>query len=141
MPDCLRGGLYDTAAFFAPRNFMGGEPEAKPMKENRTQLRYDMSLTARWQGSAANQYFRIGDLSEGGCYVDSFAEVIEGETLLLNIQMPNGGWLELQAVVVHHHPRLGFGVRFANLDEGQRHEIRSLLRLETARPIKWQKTG
>lgn len=111
------------------------------MKENRTELRYDISLTARWQGSASHQNVRIGDLSEGGCYVDTILEVTVGEKMLLSIQMYNGEWLELPGVVVHHNPRLGFGVRFNDLDESQRHEIRSLLRLETDRLVKWQKTG
>jgi hypothetical protein len=111
------------------------------MKENRTELRYDISLTARWQGSASNQNVRIGDLSEGGCYVDSILEVLVGEALLLDVQMPDGEWLELPGVVAHHHPKLGFGVRFVDLDEGQRCEIRSLLRLETDCAVRWQKTG
>jgi hypothetical protein len=111
------------------------------MKENRTELRYDISLSARWQGSASNQNVRIGDLSEGGCYVDSILEVLVGEALLLEIQMPNGEWLELHGVVVHHNPRLGFGVRFVDPDESKRYEIRALLRLETDHPIRWQKTA
>jgi hypothetical protein len=111
------------------------------MKENRTQLRYDISLTARWQASASNQNSRIGDLSVGGCYVDSILEVVEGETLRLDIQLPNGEWLSLEGVVVHQSRRLGFGVRFVNLDESQRHKIRALLTLETDCSVRWQKAG
>lgn len=96
------------------------------MKENRTDIRFEICLTARWQGSA-NQEVRISDLSKGGCYIDSIAEVIVGETLFLKILMPNRKWFELQGVVAHHTPRLGFGVRFVNLDEKQQHHIRSLL--------------
>lgn len=104
------------------------------MKENRTEARFDICLTARWQGSAANQDVRISDLSNGGCYVDTIAEVIVGETLFLKVLMPDGQWLDLEAVVAHHTLRLGFGVRFVNLDEKQRHQIRSFLRLQNESP-------
>lgn len=98
------------------------------MKDNRTEVRFDICLTARWQGSGTHQNVRISDLSEGGCYIDTIVEVIKGETLFLQILMPDGAWFELQGVVAHHTPRLGFGIRFVNLDEMQKRQIRSLLR-------------
>ena len=100
------------------------------MKENRTQIRFEVSLTARWEGSASGQNVRIGDLSLGGCYIDTILEVTVGEKMFLNIQKPNGEWLELRGVVAHHYPRLGFGVRFVDLDENQLRQIRALLKLQ-----------
>jgi hypothetical protein len=106
------------------------------MKENRSETRFDVCLTARWQGSATRQNVRISDLSRGGCYVDTIGEVIVGETLFLQLLMPDGEWFELQGVVVRHSPGLGFAVRFTNLDERQEHQIRSLLNLRNASPDK-----
>lgn len=100
------------------------------MKENRADIRFETSLTARWQGSPANQTMRISDLSTRGCYVDSIAEVTMGETLIIEILLTNGEWFELKGVVAHHTPRLGFGVRFVNQEAAQRRQIRSLLGLE-----------
>jgi len=97
------------------------------MKENRTKPRFDVCLTARFQGSASNQNVRISDLSEGGCYIDTIAEVTEGEAMVLQIMLPDGAWFKLQGVVAHRFPRLGFGVRFVNLDEKQLRQIRSLI--------------
>lgn len=97
------------------------------MEDKRAQPRFDVCLTARWQGSTANYNARIADLSEGGCYVDTIVEVIVGETLFLQILTPDGTWFELQGVVAHHFPRLGFGVRFINLDEEQLRQVRSLI--------------
>ena len=115
--------------------FTGPQAEqASTMKENRTETRFDICLTARWQGSATSHNIRISDLSQGGCYVDTIAEVTVGETLFLQILMPDGEWFELQGVVAHHTPRLGFGVRFVNLDEKQHHQIRSLLRIQNSIP-------
>jgi hypothetical protein len=100
------------------------------MKENRNFTRFDMSLTASWQGSVGNHDIRISDLSEGGCYGDTIVEVNLGETLFLRIQMPNGEWFELQGVVAHHTVGMGFGVRFVNLDAKQQQQIRALLRTQ-----------
>lgn len=97
------------------------------VKEKRIEPRYDVCFTARWAGSVGNYNVRITDFSEGGCYVDTIAEVTEGETLLLQILVRESEWFELQGVVAHHSPRLGFGVRFINLDDHQREVIRSLL--------------
>jgi hypothetical protein len=99
------------------------------MKENRTEARFDICLTARWQGSVASGNVRISDLSQGGCYLDTIAEVMVGETLFLQVLTAAGEWFELEGVVAHHTPRLGFGVRFVNLDEKQDHQIRSFLKI------------
>lgn len=97
------------------------------MTEKRTEPRFNVCLDVRSQGSATRYNLRIADISEGGCYVDSIIEVFKGEILFLNILMPEGGWFDVQGVVAHHSPRLGFGVRFINLDEAQRRRIRSLI--------------
>ena len=98
------------------------------MKENRKETRVELSLTARWQGSA-NRDVRISDLSKGGCYIDTIADVTVGELLSLTILLTDGKWLELEGVVAHHTPRLGFGVRFVNLNQKQRAQICLLLGL------------
>ncbi len=59
--------------------------------------------------------------------MDTILEVIKGETLLLKILMPDGGWLEIDGIVAHHYPRLGFGVCFADPDDEQRRLIQSLI--------------
>jgi hypothetical protein len=97
------------------------------MRENRKNNRVDISLTARWPGSATNHDVRISDLSENGVYIDTLADVTVGETLAIKILLPDGEWFEPDAVVVHHS-RFGFGIRFVDLDEKQRAQIRQLLR-------------
>ena len=100
------------------------------MKEKRTEPRFDVCLTARWQGCVTNRDVRISDLSLGGCYLDTVAEVMVGETLFLKILMANGEWFELKSVVAHYTPRLGFGVCFVNLNERQKDQIRSFLTIQ-----------
>lgn len=97
------------------------------MKDNRTKARFDVSLTARLCGMTTQQEIRISDLSEGGCYVDSIAEVFVGESLLIGILVSEGEWLELESVVAHTSRGLGFGVRFVSLDDRLRSRILSLI--------------
>ncbi|MBC8028877.1 MAG: PilZ domain-containing protein [Pyrinomonadaceae bacterium] len=97
------------------------------MSENRTRERFDVSLTARLHGSSTQQEIRISDLSERGCYVDSIAEVFVGEAMLIRILVSKGEWLELESVVAHFSPGLGFGARFVNPDEDLRRNILSLI--------------
>jgi hypothetical protein len=104
------------------------------MEEKRTKPRFDVCLSARWQGSTAKQNVRISDLSEGGCYVDTIVRVTEGETLSLQLLIPDGSWFELQGVVAHEFPGMGFGVRFVNLNEAQRQQISQLLGVQKPSP-------
>lgn len=97
------------------------------MKNNRTKQRFDVSLTARVYGMTTQQEIRVSDLSEGGCYVDSIAEVSVGELLVIRILVSEGEWLELESVVAHLSRGLGFGARFVNLDDRLRDRILSLI--------------
>ena len=95
--------------------------------ERRIQRRSDVCLDAIWDGGRSNSTARVADLSEGGCYIDSIADVTEGEILRLKIKMPSGDWLDLVGVVAHAFPRLGFGLRFINLDDEKRSKLESVL--------------
>ena len=95
------------------------------MKENRKNQRFDVCLTARLPDAAGNHQVRISDLSESGCYVDNIAQVLEGDTIIVAILDANNEWVELQGVVAHHLPGLGFGMRFVNLQEAQLRWIHS----------------
>ena len=98
------------------------------MKENRAHPRFDVSFAVQLpETAAAACLFRISDLSAGGCYVDSTAEVTVGEIVLLKISKPDSGWFEVRGLIRHCFPRLGFGLCFVNLDEQQRCQIDSLL--------------
>jgi hypothetical protein len=140
----IHSAIHSSGAVFPICTFSSTEiaaEEAGTMKENRTEVRFEICLTARWQGSAVNHNVRISDLSEGGCYVDTILEVNVGETLFLEVLMPDGEWFELRGVVAHHTLRLGFGVRFVNVDEKQQRQIHSLLRIQNPIPTESAKTS
>ncbi len=62
---------------------------------------------------------RIADISLGGCYVDSIASVVEGETIGLMIGLSSGNSQQFTGEIAYLLPGLGFGIRFTNLNEEQ----------------------
>jgi len=97
------------------------------MSERRSEKRWEVSLDAAWDGKSGNHTARISDLSEGGCYMDTMGDATPGEILTLNLQLPNGDWLQLTGEVAHHTPPLGFGVRFVDLPEEQLEMLRAFI--------------
>ena len=96
------------------------------MSERRTEQRMEVSLDAVWDGHG-NRPARITDLSEGGCFVDTTGESYIGEQLSFRILLPDGEWLELTGKVAHRHVPVGFGLRFTNLTNEQREQLRSFI--------------
>ena len=99
------------------------------MTEQRAKPRRDICLEANWDGRSGNCAARMTDLSETGCYVDSLGEVKVGEILGFEIKLPGGEWLYLEGEVMHATPRLGFGVRFIDLDTEQVEKIRGVIEM------------
>ena len=97
--------------------------------ERRTQKRFNVCLDAIWDGARGNARVRVADLSEGGCYIDSICQTMQGETLHLKLQLPNGEWLDLVGEVAHSFARVGFGLRFIDMDNEQVQKLRQMLRL------------
>jgi hypothetical protein len=99
------------------------------MIEQRAKPRTNICLEANWDGRSGNCVARMTDLSETGCYVDSFGDVKVGEILGFEIQLPGGEWLYLEGEVTHAKPSLGFGVRFIDLDTEQVQKIRGVIEM------------
>ena len=96
------------------------------MNERRSEDRLEVRLDAVWDGSG-NFLARITDLSEGGCFVDTTGEAALGERLTFGIELPDGGQLELTGEVAHHMRPVGFGLRFVDLTDEQRDQLRSFI--------------
>jgi PilZ domain len=96
------------------------------MSERRNKERLEVCLEAVW-GGGGNRPARIVDLSEGGCFVDSMSEACIGELLTLHVKLPTGAWLELTGEVAHQLRPVGFGLRFVELSDEQREQLRLFL--------------
>jgi hypothetical protein len=96
------------------------------MNDRRSEERLQVCLDAVWDGSGSITA-GITDLSEGGCFVDTTGEAYTGELLNLRVQLPDGNWLELKGEVAHQMRPVGFGLRFIELSEEQREQLRLFL--------------
>ena len=98
------------------------------MDDRRSQQRIDVSLETIWDGTSSRKCLaRITDVSEGGCFVDTTGEAQIGERLTVRIQLPEGSVLELTGEVAHESRPIGFGLRFVDLSDEQREQLRSFL--------------
>jgi hypothetical protein len=97
--------------------------------ERRRERRIPVPLEARWESLSGKYAARISDLSLGGCYIESLAQVVPGEEIRFEIQLPTGFWMPLRGSVVYHQPSLGFGVSFVQLTMMERNVLARVLEL------------
>jgi hypothetical protein len=83
--------------------------------ERRRDERVPLLLDVRWEGLSGKHSARISDISLSGCYVESLGQVMVGEVVSFEIQLPTTRWMPLRGEVVYHLPTLGFGVQFTGL--------------------------
>lgn len=96
-------------------------------EERRKAERVPLMLELRWQSLSGRHTARISDMSMGGCYVETMAQVTMGEVIRFEVQLPTGRWLPLVGEVVYHLPAMGFGVQFKSMTETQREMLGNLL--------------
>jgi hypothetical protein len=92
-----------------------------PREEERAGV--DTALYVLWlteDKDTSPQSGKITNLSRGGCFVQTRAEVRRGSTVLLRLMPPTGRWLRLQGEVAHATRRVGFGLRFTDLSDTER---------------------
>ena len=100
------------------------------MDERRSKPRLSVHLDAVWHGGEERHSARITDLSERGCYLDTVGEVMVGEIVAFRVLLPDDDWLYLEGEVRHHRQRMGFGVRFVDLNEEQTEKLLRLLQID-----------
>lgn len=76
-------------------------------------------LAAHWEGVLARRAGTVVDLSLTGCFVLTADEVRPGELIRLEIDLPEGGAINLWGEVVYKIPEMGFGVRFNASDTAE----------------------
>jgi hypothetical protein len=63
---------------------------------------------------------QIYDLSEGGCFVNSMQEQLEGRDVELEINLPTEGTINVVAQTLYSRTGFGFAVRFTRMDNDAR---------------------
>lgn len=92
-------------------------------RREETRAGVDTALYVLWlaeEDEPAPRAGKITNLSCGGCFIQTKAEVETSMTVLLRLQLPTGRRLALQGEVAHATRRVGFGLRFTNLSAEDR---------------------
>lgn len=92
--------------------------------------RYDRSrliVDVFFDGKDATGVASTKDLSVGGFYMNTQAELPEGSVLLVRIPLGDGRQVVANAEVIYSNPGRGVGLRFQNLSEENRASIESEL--------------
>src|SRR6478672_1140492 len=100
---------------------MGDEREDKltNQEERRRHDRSRLIVDVFFNGQDATGVASTKDISLGGLYMNTRAEVADGETLMIRIPLGDEQ-IVCSAEVVYRNPGLGLGVRFIDLsDEGR----------------------
>lgn len=97
-------------------------------RERRSNKRKQILLEARWESLSSRHEARVDDVSLGGCFVNSYAQVELGEHVDLGIQLPSGEWLSLRGKVASYQPGVGFGVSFSSLTAAETAGLKELIR-------------
>ena len=87
----------------------------------------------QWEGITGRREARTSDLSSGGCFIDTVGQVSEGEIIKFKLQLPGGGWMDVEGEVTFADPNVGFGVQFTNVSEEDRKKIDWIVKAESYR--------
>ncbi len=85
--------------------------------ERRKSPRVTKALEGGWGGASGKRPCRIGDLSTGGCFVESMSLPTVGDIAIVSISLPDGQLFEAAVEVVSIFASMGFGARFLDLSE------------------------
>ncbi|MEO7890417.1 MAG: PilZ domain-containing protein [Vicinamibacterales bacterium] len=94
--------------------------------ERRQHPRVSRPLDAHWQGASANGHCRVGDVSLGGCFIQTLAMPRHGEATVITLSAQDGP-LKLPGKVVYVDPAMGFAVQFDELEPNAEAELRRFI--------------
>src|SRR5215208_6920479 len=95
--------------------------------ERRSRKRKPILLEARWQSVSRRHEARVDDVSLGGCFVNTYAQIELQEDVNLEIKLPSGEWLPLRGKVASYQPGVGFGMSFTSLNENEVTALKELM--------------
>ena len=96
-------------------------------EERRRHYRSRLIVDVFFDGNDATGVASTKDISVGGFYLNTQANLPEGATLLVRIPLREGHQIVAHAVVVYSNPGRGVGLRFQGLSEENRALIESEL--------------
>ena len=103
--------------------------------ERRSSERKHVLLEAKWESMSRAHEARVDDVSEGGCFVNTYGHVELDEPVNLQILRPSGQWLRIRGRVASYHPGVGFGMAFEALSKDQKTVLKELIASAEERKI------
>jgi hypothetical protein len=94
--------------------------------ERRKYPRLVQPLDGSWTGASGASICRIGDISWGGCFINSLAEPRIGERTTVTVPV-GAAIVTVAGTVVHLDKPMGFSVQFDELSTEQIEALRPLL--------------
>lgn len=95
--------------------------------ERRASERKRILLEATWESVSRRHEARVDDVSLGGCFVNTYAQIELDEDVNLEIQLPSGEWLALRGKVASYQPGVGFGMSFTSLSANEVAALKELI--------------
>lgn len=89
--------------------------------------RYSYLKEVELEFASGKRSARISDISIGGCYIDTIAQIPVGESLTLHIASTSGESMQFQGKVAYLLDGFGFGVEFIDLADPQREFLSGLI--------------
>ena len=93
----------------------------------RKEDRYSYLKEVELEFASGKRTARISDISRGGCYIDSIAQVPVGEPLTLQVTNGSGFQMQFTGNVAYVLEGFGFGIEFTELSEAQREFLNVLI--------------
>ena len=93
----------------------------------RRNLRVAGPFDGRWVG-ALTVPLRIHDLSMGGCLIQAYHEQAPGRRFTLEIELPDAGWIEIEAESIYVREGYGFAARFVAMPDDTRASLEQVIR-------------
>ncbi len=93
----------------------------------RRDLRVAGPFDGRWVG-ALTVPLRIHDLSLGGCLIQAYHEQAPGRRFTLEIELPDAGWIEIEAESIYVREGYGFAARFVEMTDETRASLERVIR-------------
>jgi hypothetical protein len=103
--------------------------------ERRINKRKRILREAKWKGVSRRHEARVDDVSLGGCFVNTYAQVELGEHIDLEILLASGKWLPLRGHVASYQPGVGFGMSFISLSATETAGLEEQLRTAEERKL------
>jgi PilZ domain len=96
-------------------------------EERRQHPRIQQPFEGSWSGASGATSCRIGDLSRGGCFVQSLATPNVGEPTVVTINFGDDHSMSFKGTVIYIEQAMGFAVKFNALADRDRETLNQFM--------------